>query len=352
MNERRPLELRHKGAQEGRGIKAWGTDEQARFDLQGNANNPNARALLLVDYARKHDLLLDEELKKINLTTLTRYLSNRVVRHTLGIADAKYLQITAPIPEFERVLVRFLRDSLGENPQVHSRSSATEREAYAETLRKDGAAPEKRDMTPYQPRVEQPLIEDKLPSPPYAHPSLPDAAELPTDDSPKHDALAGGPPLDDEASEVPTQRDNRSFDKRKFVIKSDFSVRITDPALKRLYDELKKLEAAEFAFSSVYLLRSVIEKGTAVYLKRRSITPKRELHEKLAQLADQLKIDGMSDRELKILRTISVNGRDDPYSPDTLGHYIHGGAIPEKTYALRYWDTLEKIMRHVLHDPK
>ena len=100
---------------------------------------------------------------------------------------------------------------------------------------------------------------------------------------------------------------------------------------------------------AVYLLRTVIEKSAVLYLKSHRISPKIELHEKRGQLADRLEKDGMTARELKFLRTVARNGKDDPHSPDTLGHYVHGGAVPQKTYVTRYWDNIEPVMQRVLN---
>lgn len=132
------------------------------------------------------------------------------------------------------------------------------------------------------------------------------------------------------------------------MIPPSFKAHIKHKPLKRLYDELKAINATVHSFAATYLLRAVIENGIAAHLKSKNVTPHEKLHEKYKQLVTLLQSEGMTDRDLKFLRTIVQNGRDDPNSPDTMGHYIHGGAMPPANYAIRYWDNMETVMARVL----
>jgi hypothetical protein len=201
------ISLRHEGEQGGVGTKAWKPEQKARFNSMGEEkNNPNIQALLLIGYARENNLLPVTELAKLSITTLTRYLSNPVFRSTVGLADNKSLKITVPDDQFKTVIQRFLSDALGQSPEVNSRTNSTQREAYAEHLRTDGAAPSTRGLPPHDVSV----------------------TPRPTQ-SPKET----------------TQRNNRSPDDRKTVIDKRFTARITNPVLKRLYDELRDLDAGD-----------------------------------------------------------------------------------------------------------
>lgn len=321
--------LRHEGEQDGVGTKAWNSDQKTRFSVRTQGKNPNAQALLVLDYARQYALLSAQEIGELSITTVTRYLSNPVVRHALGLADGNTLDILVPDAEFERALQRFLRDAL--SPQttgVTSRTTATQRQAYAATLNREGVAATTFDGARHTPRT------GGAPSP---LPAL----------TPASPALLGTAPPPEAGVPAPGGRDNRNPDKRSYVIPPSFKTHIKHKQLKRLYDELKAINATVHSFAATYLLRTVIENGIAAYLKSKNVTPKRELHEKYKQLVKHLESEGM-DRELKFLRTIAQNGRDDPNSPDTMGHYIHGGATPPANYAIRYWDNMETVMALVL----
>lgn len=338
---RRWFALRHEGEQDGVGTKAWDADQKTRFSVRTQGKNPNAQALLVLDYARQHQLLNAQEVAQLSITTLTRYLSNPVMRHALGLADGNTLDIQVPDVEFERALTRFLRDAL--TPQtsgVTSRTSATQRKAYAATLVREGVA-----ATTFGGPRRAPRSGSYIPTSPSSNSTH---SQAPANSPASPTAEAAPPAMNADGAATPGVRDNRNPDKRSYVIASSFRVPIKNKQLKRLFDELKKIDALQFSFAATYLLRAVLENGIAAYLKSKSITPHGKLHEKYKQLAAQLQTEGMTDRELKFLRTIAQNGADDAFSPDTLGHYIHGGAVPAVNYAMRYWDNMESIMARVL----
>lgn len=145
------VSLRHEGEQGGIGTKSWNTRQSTRFNLLGNGRTPNALALHLVDYSTRKRLLTLQELDQLSLTTLTRYLSNPVVRSALGLTNNRVLSITVPADEFDRVLAKFLRDSLGTGAVVTSRTSAPQRKAYGEQLGSSESAPKTRGLDPFTP---------------------------------------------------------------------------------------------------------------------------------------------------------------------------------------------------------
>lgn len=325
---RRWFTLRHDGEQGGVGTKAWDASQKTRFSLRNSGKSPNTQALLIIDYAKQRGLLSPELLEQLSVTTITRYLSNPVFRHAMGLHDGSSLQISVPDAEFERALARFLGDSLNPDTGVSSRTSAGDRKAYASRLQQEGVAATSFQAAPHVPGTVEPYA--PAPAPDLAPPAQPASPPL------------EGPPAAGAA------RDNRNPDKRKYVIPSGFSARIKDNTLKRLYDELKKIDATEFSFASVYLMRTVLEKSTILYLRGKRINPKADLHHKLGQLAEVLKLEGMTDKELKFLRTIS-SSIDNQHSADSIGYYVHGGAVPAPNYAFRYWDNIEHIMQRVLN---
>lgn len=310
MEYARPwISLRHEGEQGGVGTKAWNPDQKTRFHTQGGGkSNPNIQALLLKQYAGKKRLLTQEQLGTVSLTTLTRYLSNPVFRDSLGLTDNKTLNISVPEDEFDRVVKRFLSDTLDEDSGVNSRTNAEARKAYAETLRAEGIAPSTRGITPYDVSAG--------PQPPAPKPA---------------------------GKDQPQRRNNRSPDERKTVIPKQFSTHIKDKVLKRLYDELRDLDAEEFSFAATYLLRAVIEKTATLFLQQQGKGVEGQLHVKLERAAKLLAANGMSDKELKVLRIMSTD-KDSRYSPDTIGHFVHGGAVPTHTQSIRLWDSIEPVM--------
>jgi len=315
------MSLRHEGEQGGVGTKRWDANQKARFSAQGeNAQNPNIQASLLIDYARSQKLLPTDELDSISITTMTRYLSNPVFRDTLGLKDGKTLVITVPTDEFNRVVSRFLADILDPNSGVNSRTKIEDRKQYANKVRSEGVAPTTRGLDPL------------------------DAATTPRPK--KNNAHQTDKP-------ATTQRNNRSPDDRKHVIPSKFAAHINDKILKRLYDELKDLDAEKFPFAATYLLRAVLEQIATLFLRQNGKKhDDAELHTKLARVANLLEEShGMTQHQLKFLRTMSTD-KDSRYSPATLGHFVHAGAIPSHTHAIKMWDSLELIIGTILKQIK
>lgn len=319
MEEARPwVELRH-DAPAGVGTKKWDAEEKARFNKQGKGDNPNTRALELIDYARMHRLLSEDELSSLVITTLTRFLSTPDVRSALGLTSAKGLEINVPTEEFDRALIKFLKDSIEVGSKVNSRANADERKQYAEGLRSDGYAPTTRGVDAYVPRSAGDSSADT--KPPVETPISPSAAPA----SAKKKGL-------------------RNRDNDKYVVPSGFVSRVDDPVFSRLLRELKNLDAEEFAFSATYLFRSLLEQIAILFMKKHNIQPIPEnLHLKLGKVADHLVAQEFAGKGMSGLRKMAsdVNSK---YSPDTIGNFVHGGQIPNRVYVIRAWDSFQPIM--------
>lgn len=332
--------LRHRGEQDGVGTKRWDASQIARFNLRTNSRDPNLQALLLIEYAKIQKLLSLNDINQLNITTLTRFLSNPVFRHQIGLANRNDIKINVPDAEFNRALTRFLSDSIDPGSDVHSRTSAADRKAYASQLVKDGDAATGHTRIAHTPG-EGPYSGEE------SYLEAPTHQEMNPGSS-----TAGGKVLGDTGTQPATADSTRDLpnpDRRRKVVQSSFSARINDKILRRLYRELKEIDAVDFTIAATALFRSVLEKSTSLYLQSVGIKPDGKLDEKLKQLAKQLNSEGKGDRELKFLRTIATNGKDGDYAPDTLGHYIHGGAVPTPAYVFRFWDSMEPILRHTLN---
>lgn len=327
--------LRHRGEQDGVGTKGWTTDQIARFNLRTNGRDPNVQALLLVEYAKDRKLLKPGDISSLSLTTLTRFLSTPVVRHAIGLADRNSILINVPDHEFERALTRFLNDSLDPKSGVNSRTSATDRRTYASKLGQQGLAAISHVHESHMPGTNSP--------------SRGTDSNNSEKDGEENDKNGHQNQQEEKFhSDSKTTHESVHPDRRRKVISSKFKSKTSDKILKRLYRELKEIDAVQFTFAATSLLRSILEKSTSLYLISKGVTPEIKLDEKLKQLSKELASEGLKDRQLKILRVIAANGKDGEYAPDTLGYYIHGGATPTPSYVFRYWDNIEHIVQHML----
>lgn len=297
------LRLRHLGGQGGAGVKNWDVRQKARFDAEDSSVNPNSLAVEMVEYAVKAGLIDEAEMNRLKVTTLSRYLSNAVVRDALGITNRHSLQISAPAEQFDVAVSTFLKDAaIEKDPPVHSRSDRAQREAYAASLRSRGVA--------VKDRIEKPVV--------------PSAAASKT-----------------------RQRNNPSPDLRAHVVPASVKLHLESKTLKRVFDELRRIDP-DFSFAAAYLLRAFLEQLLRDYAVVNGLghgevhaiagrCAKHLLDQKsLAAEHGERKLEAM----LKPLR-LMANEKESRLSPDSMGAWVHGNVIPTSAELNRRWDTLE-----------
>lgn len=297
------MKVRHLGEQEGVGVRKWNAEQKARFDDGSSGANPNSLALELMDYAAKASLINAEDRSRISITTLTRYLSNPLVRDAIGITSRHALEIDAPQDEFDVAAKAFLEDAAQEDdPPVHSRSGKDDRVAYAASLRTRGVARKSR------------ITEAVVPS------------------------------------AIVSKRKNRHSqnpDHRSRIVPPSFRAKIKDRLLKRIFDELRTIDP-NLSFAGIYLLRSFVERLANLYAKENRLGDGR-LHAVLGKCVKHLESNSQLisefgqarlNRLTKNLRVAASNS-DHWLSPDTLGHLAHGGDTPTASDLKRRWDGLE-----------
>lgn len=300
--------LRHEGEQGGVGLRKWNAAGKARHAAKGGSSNPNALALALLDYAEGAGLIEGDDRESLAITTLTRYLSNPVVRHTLGIASNRELTIDVAQDEFDRVAVAFLNDAIGADAKVHSRSSKDDRKAYAAGLRTRGLAPVNRLSAPVAPSI----------------------------------------------NAASKKRHNRSPQDRPRVVPSDFKAHCHG-VLKRVFDELRQIDPT-FSFAAGYLFRAFLDQLVRDYARNHQLSADGEMHKVVDRCVKHLEAEPdliaqlgrvpLSNR-LKAWR-VMVNDRDSRLSPETLGAWVHGSSIPTGAEIKARWDTLEPGIRLLL----
>ncbi|MGD3144537.1 ParB/Srx family N-terminal domain-containing protein [Xanthomonas oryzae pv. oryzicola] len=302
------ISMRHRGEDGGKGLRPWNVASKARHAEKVGGATVNQLAAGLVEYAVSAGLITADEHQDVPVTTLTRYLGNPIVRHTLGLASGKEAELDVPQAEFDSVLKVFIRDSLpksvtGVEPRVHSRSKAADWRAYANELTADGTAPKTR---------------------------LAKAVPLKTQRS-------GGT----KAAQRPANPDKRSK-----VVSSDFRYSFaSDSILSRLYRELLSIDANEHSFAAAYLLRAFVERLVKQYAKRHNLGFEGDLHNVIDRCVQHVNAhppiaDAKQLRSaLQPLRGM-VADRYSRTSPDSLGSWVHGSSIPTRAEINRRWDTL------------
>ena len=305
------ISLRHEGEQSGVGIRPWNATQKARFNYQGNTRqiNQNYQALQLMDYAVNRNLVTPDEHSNLNISTLTRFLSNPIFRSVLGLIDGRSLDINLPQDIFDRAITRFLHDSLGSGSEtgVHSRTNKKARETYA-----------------YKIQTEEQLETTRLS----------DVIRL---DSNSGTIFATG--VEDKQA-----RSTRNPDLRTRIVPSSFVIKTNNLFLTRLYKELKSLDANSKPIACTALLRSALELTTDAFIKSQNLDLWKSLGQKKNHLKIQKAIDimnglGASRNDTSNLKR-AASDENSLLSPRILGSALHGGHVPTKIDLNRTWDNL------------
>ena len=311
------MSVKHEGPQGGLGTVDWGPAEKARFNREGETGvtrpkNPNRQADALLTYAVSQNLISPEERALIPITTITRYLPN--VRAALALLNTEDCTTNADKAQFDTALQRFLRDARDPGPgtkaTLHSRSESAERNQYAETLRKEGVSPTKRDLPAYDPSKA---------SPPKPAAKSATKARNATDPS-----------------------------KRKQLILSGFVVPIKDPVLQRLVKEGRELDPDEARFSCNYLNRVILERVVHLYAKKHGVGGQGDFADVVQRVITHAKASqNPPSKGIGITLTRTADKRFS-YSYEMMSNPVHGGMIPSGADNRTNWETLQPALEYLL----
>tara|TARA_R110002073_G_scaffold199017_1_gene358152 strand:- start:1016 stop:2287 length:1272 start_codon:yes stop_codon:yes gene_type:complete len=116
----------HAGVQDGMGRKPWSPEQKTRH----TGNPKNLEALHLLDYAQSKGFINEAE-RKNTLTTVQRYVGNKMFKEAMGIDSVTEdgMNISRPQAEFDIIVDKFIGDL--KTGTVNSRTHAPERKEYA-----------------------------------------------------------------------------------------------------------------------------------------------------------------------------------------------------------------------------
>lgn len=299
--------LRHLGAQDGAGTREWNSSQKARY---AETESPDQLALAVLDRAEGAGWIDAGQRKQLAITTLTRYLSNPLVRAALGLGSNRELQYTHEVSEVDAALCQFLADAVpsidGTKPLVHSRSKKLERESYARELSTRGVSP-------------RTLLKSPTPPPDTKKPSLPIKS-----------------------------RSKPHPDNRKYLMPTDFVIHHRDKSLLRLRQELRSSPVDDHEFSVNYLLRAFVERVMVLYAKHCKVHQPKMSDQRLVQVCvEALGKDGVSASDLKSMR-VAMSDENASHSLHTLGAAVHTGHLPTRKSLIAAWDNWEVALRLML----
>lgn len=311
------IDLRHLGFQGGAGTKPWDATQQTRAS-GGNVKTSardNTLSVLVLDRLVARGMLSNDQRRVVSVSTLTRYLGTPGVRAILGLGSNKELIYTHDPDEVDSALLRLVLDSIEPlsdgTLRVNSRTDSRDRLRYANDLKSSGDAPKTQ----------------------LEHP---EPAPKPTKVRVQERSTSG------------QKRSANHPDKRKRLIPTDFSIPLKDPALLHLRKEGLSLNLEDFSFSGNYVLRALVEQTMTLFAKMcgkwRPNIPDQALTQHCAKELQALGVQG------KALTNIQKAAGNDstPWSLHSLGHVVHGGAIPAPKDLKRYFDTWRPTLEAML----
>ena len=295
------LELKHTGENEGAGIVKWGSDESGRFKARNGVVQPHFQAL---DFLTRRGDLTAEARKAIRPTNLQRLIQQPEVRERLGLELVnKNLYLRADEDRVAKALM-WVVDHLPAVTAIHSKE---QRVAWAKKIPANIAV--KRTIE--------------------RGPGLA-AANVNTSQiqAPKQ-------------IEPPARR-------RDVLIPSDCVLAITDPRIRDIEVELRKLRLDRFTNAVSVLLRVFIELSTDSYIERTPLSALTEatLGVKLQGVASDL----VQKRKLTKQQAKPVNravAGDSFLAPSVklMHDYVHNqNAFPAPVDLIANWNSLQPFL--------
>lgn len=310
------LDRRHRGEDEGRGLKRWNAQQAARAErLRQGKNTRYDRAINVIDYAIDRKLLgpnsAELEGPKFPITTLERLLADAVFANSLGISFSdRELYLNVEVEDANKALVRVLGD-LANGLSVTKVKNFELRQKYLSDIGRDLPAASSRRSSPVP----------ATSAPQRANGTAPRPGSLKTSPNLRHP------------------------DKRKHLIVDTITIRETN--IRRVYLELKNMDLDKFPQAAVCLLRVFVEWSLDHYIEKRSLSVRSKgnqrptLQARIKLVGDKLYAkDRIPRAHQKAIRS-ACNGSGGITAPDNLHMRLHSKYhFANKKDLIHIWDNV------------
>jgi hypothetical protein len=307
------IKLKHIGEDEGRGVVNWDSYQKQRFekDYEGKTSV----VIQVIDFVKEHsnDQVLNGKLNKMHTTNLVRLIGDKDVQDALGITIVNgQIQSEVDKSEVAKGVLKIVRDITDKKIKV--------RDIY-----------EKNDRLNY---ISKHLCKD-----------LPDK----TKKASKPWAFQKGAAISPDQGK--RKRGTNQTTTRRKLIPNSFIIKIKNPKLNAVYDELRKLDVERFRNAVAVLFRVFFELSIDEFMSKKSISKNNpqghemKLREKAQTVVKYFKEkDIMKDKELKGVN-VAIDEKDNVLSINTFNAYLHNKDFhPIPSNLILAWDNLSLFM--------
>lgn len=311
------IRLKHTGANEGIGTVSWDGQQTARYQARvGEQSSPGLQVLEYLKNSKLFDESLKGKLSKVKVTTLTRLITDKDIQQVLGIAIENG-QVVSKLPEAEvlKGYTQVVKDLLRKEFNVKSVYTKEQREDYANNFPKA---------------------------------SRPDLSLASTN------SWAATPPKQEQQTPVnsTTPKARKASTDRNKVIPKNCIIKISNPKVNEIYDELQRINLTDFIYSPAALLRVFIELSFDIYIEEHKLTTAPSsaksgtmLHTKGHQIISHMRNNGWSDDAISLGMRNLLNGKDTILSLETLHAYLHNHRVsPTADTLKKAWDSIQDFV--------
>ncbi|WP_055069735.1 ParB/Srx family N-terminal domain-containing protein [Clostridium massiliamazoniense] len=274
LEANRWIKIRHTGDNSGVGVLKWSKERKENFI---NENSKINRIYGILDYVREskyYDENLKMQLDDVKVSQLSRLLDDPHVRETIGLRlkNKKFYRIV-PEKELSKGLSKILYDILNGVFKGRSISTKENRLTYIEGFlgnqlpSYNNGEGEVSSLTITDAKEDNCIERD--------------TEQMTLKDFNIIDGIAKEEKMEKLRSQIKnkdivltTSKSNRN--KRRYLIPSDFNIRIVDKSIDSLYKELKTLDIKRYSNSVEVLFRMFLEKIVLNYVEKNNLDLKRE----------------------------------------------------------------------------